>query len=218
MLQPGACVQPGKTLTLTCIQPSLSKCNANGSWLVACAERRFNQQSVPQTLWPELATWKLPCLKASIRRFWSVAPARKPKLWLMQFHAWQWSVQLNLHWAPHVKIKNKKGTDRSSNRAVTDWEQQRLSRQRCFTTVGQIIELHLQCYHCRLTFLWVCEIAHERLLPCNTMRHTWPIPWEERQRIKKQLFNIMQFGRERSHQSVAGWDCKNFKTPVTILR
>lgn len=96
----------GTQTWLTCMQPSLSKLNGDGSrttpgqWLVLVLpwERGFIQQSVPQTLWPEMAIWKLPCLKASIRQLWSVASSRKSRLWLMRFHTRQWSLQLNLYW------------------------------------------------------------------------------------------------------------------------
>lgn len=150
----------------------------------------FIQRSVPQNLRPELATWKLPCLKASIRRLWSVAATSKARLWLMQFHGRQWSVQLNFTLGPTCKkkkmekVKGKQERDRTSSRAETVWQKGRLSRQRCFTAPDQIIELNLQCYHCRLTFLWVCEITHEHLLLCNTMRHTRPIPWTEELCVK----------------------------------
>lgn len=75
------------------------------------------------------------------------------------------------------KNKEKAGiTDGSSKESSHSVGKGSLSIQRCFTTPDQIIELHLRYYHCRLTFLWVCEITRERLLPRNTMRHTRPIP------------------------------------------
>ncbi len=152
--------------------------------------------SSPQTLGPELAIWKLPCLKAPIRRLRSVSAARKARLWLMQFHARQWSLQLNLCWVPHMKKAGKRQTAAAADQRQI--EGKRACTQRCYTTPDQIIELHLQYYHCRLTFLCACEITHERLLPCNTMRHTRPILWIEKPRIKRQLFLIIQFWWEVS--------------------
>lgn len=86
------------------------------------------------------------------------------------------------------KKAGRRQTDRGSINAETGWRRGSLSRQRCFTMPDQIIELHLQYYHCRLTFLWVCEITHERLLLRITMRHTRPIPWKEELRIKETAF------------------------------
>lgn len=146
-------------------------------------------QSVSQTLWPELTIWKLPCLKPPLDDYEAWLQQGKAKQWLMQFHARQWFLQLNLYWAAHVeKRAGRRQTDRGSNNAETGWGRGSLSRQRCFTMPDQIIELHLQYYHCRLTFLWVCEITHERLLLHITMRHTRPIPWKEELRIKEVAF------------------------------
>lgn len=106
----------------------------------------------------------------------------------------------------------EKGGERKTGAAM----EQRLSerreavRSRCFTTADQIIELHLQYYHCRLTFLWVCEITHEHLLPCNTMRHTRAIQRIETLRIKRQLFYVIWILEESPHESVSGWGSKNF--------
>lgn len=83
-----------------------------------CWHSSVKGTSPPQTPWPELTIWKLPCLKASIRGLPSVAAARKAKLWPMQFHAQQWSPQLNLYWLPHVKKAGKRQT-----RAATDQRQ-----------------------------------------------------------------------------------------------
>ena len=94
-------------------QPELMLIEAGwtGHVLSLPRERGFSRQSIPLTLWPEPAVWKLPCLKASIRRFWTAAAARKAKLRLMQFHAWQWFLQQNLYFInlyPHVEKRQEK--------------------------------------------------------------------------------------------------------------
>lgn len=125
-----------------------------------------------------------------------MAAARKAKQWQVQFHACQWSLQRSLYFAnsyrvPHVNKEAVGGKDRerSSDRAETDGEEERLSRQRWFTMSDQIIGLHLQYHHCRLTFLRACEITHERLFATQ-------IQWA----IQRSGFsNIILFWGERSH-------------------
>lgn len=127
----------------------------------------------------------------------------------MQFHARQQFLQLNLHWPP-----DRKKPDRSMNAAEADRGKGMAERtKRCFTRPHQIIELHLQYYHCRLTFLRAREITRERPSPCDTMRHQRPIPFTEKLQ-QRDSFSELELQVEAIKKHL--WAFK--KTPVTILR
>lgn len=179
---------------LTCIQPNLSKCNCDwswmtpGQWLVLALpwRRGFTQQSTPQTLWPEPAIWQLPCLKASITRLWSVAAARKAKMHDSGLCSW---IYTGCHmWKRPEKARQEQQQSRDRLRERKAEKTKMFDRARSnYWTPFAVLSLQINIFMSVWNYPWT-SIATQ-----HNEAHKAHSEWTEKLRIKRQLFHTIQF-------------------------